>query len=69
METDIVLPAGFSNSYETVQQPFFVGGAAGYLPVRALTDTSDAYLLIYRTMMAARLDLSGIGAGWKSSRL
>ncbi len=49
LETDIVLPAGFTNSFEEVRQPIFVGGTAGYLPVRVLTDTSDTYLLIYRT--------------------
>jgi len=49
LETDIILPAGFSNSYMEVQQPIFVGGTAGYLPVRMLTDSSDSYLLIYRT--------------------
>ncbi len=49
LETDIALPAGVSNSFEEVQQPVFVGGTAGYLPVRMLTDASESYLLIYRT--------------------
>ena len=49
LETDIALPAGFSNTFEGVQQPIFVGGTAGYLPVRMMTDTNETYLLIYRT--------------------
>lgn len=49
LETDIALPGGFSNTFESVWQPIFVGGTVGYLPVRLLTDTSDIYLLIYRT--------------------
>ena len=48
-ETDIALPAGFSNTFEETQQPFFMGGTVGYLPVRMLTDAGDSYLLIYRT--------------------
>jgi len=49
LQTNIVLPAGFSNTFEEVRQPIFVGGTAGYLPVRVLTDTNESYLLIYRT--------------------
>ena len=49
LETDIVLPPGYSNTFEEVQQPIFVGGTVGYLPVRMLTESSDSYLLIYRT--------------------
>jgi photosystem II stability/assembly factor-like uncharacterized protein len=48
-ETDITLPAEYSGSFLEVRQPIFVGGAAGYLPVRVLTVDSDFYLLIYRT--------------------
>lgn len=49
LETDIALPGGFSDTFEETQQPIFVGGTAGYLPVRMLTDASDSYLMIYRT--------------------
>ena len=49
LETDIILPAGYSNTYEEVRSPVFVGGTVGYLPVRMLTDASETYLLIYRT--------------------
>ena len=49
LETDIALPAGFSNTFEEAQQPFFVSGTVGYLPVRMLTEASESYLLIYRS--------------------
>jgi hypothetical protein len=49
LETDIILPAGYSNTFEEVRSPVFVGGTVGYLPVRMLTDASETYLLIYRT--------------------
>ncbi len=48
-ETDISLPAMYSGSFLGVQQPFFLNGTVGYLPVRALTSGSDTYYLIYRS--------------------
>jgi photosystem II stability/assembly factor-like uncharacterized protein len=48
-ETDISLPATYSGSFLGVQQPFFINGMVGYLPVRALTAGGDTYYLIYST--------------------
>ncbi len=48
-ETDISLPAAYSNSFLGVQQPVFLNDMVGYLPVTALENSGDSYYLIYRT--------------------
>ncbi len=48
-ETDITLPVLFTGSFLDVQLPFFLDENTGYLPVQALTDASEIFLLIYRS--------------------
>ncbi len=48
-ETDISQPGAYMGSWLEVQQPFFMTNTVGYLPVRALTQDGDSYLLIYQS--------------------
>ena len=48
-EMDISLPDAFTSSWLEVQQPFFTSNTVGYLPVRALAQDGNSYILVYRS--------------------
>lgn len=76
-ETDITLPGAYTGSFLETRPPVFMNNTVAYLSVKALTSSSDMFILVYRSSDGGQtwsfqsavpdgeeVDFTSIDSGW-----